>query len=60
MVWPVSCGHIVLIPKVSVTERVGEGVEKYSPPPPRLPFAHATSGHSRKAFVIKSAYDALL
>ena len=27
---------------------------------PRLPFAHATSGHSRKAFVIKSAYDALL
>ena len=60
MVWPVSSGHIVLIPKVSVTERVGEGVEKYPPPPPRLPFAHATSGHSRKAFVIKSAYDALL
>ena len=59
MVWSVSSGHIVLIPKVSVTERVGEGVEKY-PPPPRLPFAHATSGHSRKAFVIKSAYDALL
>ena len=33
MVWPVSCGHIVLIPKVSVTERVGEGGEKYPPPP---------------------------
>ena len=59
MVWPVSSGHIVLIPKVSVTEGVGEGREKY-PPPPRLPFAHATSGHVRKAFVIKSAYDALL
>ena len=57
MVWPVSSGHIVLIPKVSVTEGVGEGREKY---PPRLPFAHATSGHARKAFVIKSAYDALL
>ena len=49
----------MLIPKVSVTERVGEGGEKY-PPPLRLPFAHATSGHSRKAFVIKSGYNALL
>ena len=34
--------------------RVGKSI------PPRLPFAHATSDHSRKAFVIKSAYDALL
>ena len=50
----------MLIPKVSVRERVGEGGEKYPPPPLRLPFAHATSGHSRKAFVIKSVYDALL
>ena len=58
MVWPVSFGHIVLIPKVSVTEGVGEDREKY--PPPRLPFAHATSGHARKVFVIKSACDALL
>ena len=49
----------MLIPKVSVTERMGEGGEKY-PPPVRLPFAHATSGHSRKAFVIKSGYNALL
>ena len=59
MVWPVSSGHIVLIPKVSVAEGVGEGREKY-PPPPRLPFAHATSGHARNVFVIKSACDALL
>ena len=35
MVWPVSSGHIVLIPKVSVAEGVGEGREKYPPPHPR-------------------------
>ena len=38
----------------------GGGCGKVSPPPHASPFAHATSGHSRKAFVIKSAYDALL
>ena len=40
----------------------GSGVRRVgkSTPPPRLPFAHATSGHARKAFVIKSAYDAVL
>ena len=32
MVWPVSSGHIVLIPKVSVAEGVGEGGEKYPTP----------------------------
>ena len=37
-----------------------KGTRKVPPPPLRLPFAHATSGHSRKAFVIKSVYDALL
>ena len=38
----------------------GGGWGKVPSPPLRLPFAHATSGHSRKAFVIKSLYDALL
>ena len=40
----------------------GSGVRRVgkSTPSPASSFAHATSGHSCKAFVIKSAYDALL